>query len=253
VEPRSLEAELDPVLVVQHQDTCPPALLGEWLVEAGLRLDVRRPDRGEALPSDLGAHAAVLVLGGSMDSFDEAGHPWLADTVALLRLAVVRGVPVLGICLGHQLLARSRGGVVARNPRGRQLGVLPLGWTAAADADPLASGPAGGDVAARCLQWNQDVVVELPPDAVVLAETPAGEPQLVRFAATAWGIQAHPEAGAALARAWADDAADDVDPARADRVVAEVGAAADELVATWRPVAVAFADVVRREAAAVAG
>lgn len=244
------------VLVVQHQDTCPPALLGEWLVGAGLRLDVRRPDRGEPLPADLTDHDALLVLGGSMDSFDEAGHPWLADTVSLLRRAVDDAVPTLGICLGHQLLARASGGVVARNPRGRQVGVLATGWTHAARDDALV-GPvvAGADSSgrpARCLQWNQDVVVELPADAVVLAATQAGEPQVVRFAPRAWGVQAHPEADQALARAWADDAvANDVanvDRDRAEQTVADVGAAAAELTATWRPMADAFAAVVGRAA-----
>ena len=240
------------VLVVQHQDTCPPALLSEWLVAAGLSIDVRRPDRGEALPADTDGHDALLVLGGSMDSFDEAGHPWLADTVTLLRRAVERDVPTLGICLGHQLLAHACGGVVARNPRGRQLGVLPMGWTAEAADDLLVRGAAATDVPARCLQWNQDIVVEMPTAAVVLATTPDGEPQLVRFAPSAWGVQAHPEAGASLASAWAADAASDVDPARAAEVVADVGACADELVATWRPVATGFAELVRRRDRAAA-
>ena len=235
------------ILVVQHQDSCPPALLGRWLNEAGLSLDVRRPDRGDDLPSDLTGHDALLVLGGTMDSFDEAGHSWLVDTVALLRLAVHEAVPTLGVCLGHQLLARACGGLVARNGRGRQLGLMAMGWTEAAHDDALL-GRLVADAApgrgARGLQWNQDIVVELPADAVVLARTSAGEPQVVRFAPRAWGIQAHPEVDEHVARGWADDAASDVVPAEADRVVADVAAAADELRDTWRPVATRFADLV---------
>ncbi|CAN5420021.1 hypothetical protein BH09ACT12_BH09ACT12_33690 [soil metagenome] len=128
------------VLVVQHEETCPPALLGRWLLDAGLSLDVRRPDLGEALPDDLAGHDVLMVLGGSMDADDESGYPWLADTVELLRAAVRDGVPTLGVCLGHQLLARACGGIVARNPRGRQLGVLPMGWTDTARADLLVGG-----------------------------------------------------------------------------------------------------------------
>ncbi|WP_323793260.1 type 1 glutamine amidotransferase, partial [Nocardioides sp.] len=186
------------VLVVQHQDSCPPALIGEWLTEAGLVLDVRRPDLGEDLPDDLEAHDALLVLGGAMDAVDEAGHPWLTTTVSLLRRAVAEEVPTWGVCLGHQLLARACGGVVDRNPRGRQVGVLPMGWTPAAAEDLLVGDLAAAATAARCLQWNQDIVVEVPSSAVVLARTAADEPQVVRFAPRAWGVQAHPEAGPSL-------------------------------------------------------
>lgn len=239
------------VLVVQHEDSCPPALLGEWLVGAGLSLDVRRPDRGEALPADLTTHDALVVLGGSMDADDEAGHPWLSDTVVLLRLAVDGGLPTLGVCLGHQLLARAGGGVVGRNPRGRQLGLLPMGWAAEASADRLVGTlammtPAASGSPARCLQWNRDIVVGVPQPAVVLAQTAAGEPQVVRFAPLAWGIQAHPEVDRALMELWVDDAADDeVDDVQ--HLVNEVDTHADELATTWRPVAERFAALIVSE------
>src|SRR4051794_37184949 len=100
------------VLVVQHQDDCPPALVGEWLVEVGCRLDVRRPYAGDALPETLAEHGALLVLGGSMGAADDADHPWLAPTKDLVRDAAGRRTPTLGICLGHQLIAVALGGEV---------------------------------------------------------------------------------------------------------------------------------------------
>ncbi|CAN5420249.1 hypothetical protein BH09ACT12_BH09ACT12_33700 [soil metagenome] len=95
------------------------------------------------------------------------------------------------------------------------------------------------------MQWNQDIVVELPDDAVVLAQTPAGEPQFVRFARFAWGIQAHPEVDRALVQGWADTAAPDVVPEIAEGAFADVAAATHELEATWRPMAEALAGVAR--------
>ena len=81
------------VLVVQHQDDCPPALVGDWLTEAGAELDVRRPYAGDALPTDLTGHDAFVVLGGSMGANDDDDHPWLrADQAArsATRSSVVR-------------------------------------------------------------------------------------------------------------------------------------------------------------------
>ena len=232
-----------PVLVVQHEDACPPAWVGEWLVEAGLELDVRRPYAGEPLPRDLSGHAGLLVLGGAMDADDDAGHPWLAEVKELLRDAAGRSVPTLGICLGHQLCAAALGGRVERNPRGQQIGVLDVGWTDAAADDPLTGGlprPAGA------VQWNNDIVVEAPPGTVVLAATPTGELQAARFAPRMWGLQWHPEAGEAVVSVWADSGRDDA-AARGvdlDAYVRDVAAATDRLRETWVLLARRFAELV---------
>ena len=114
------------VLVVEHEDKCPPALVGDWLVEAGCALEVRRPYAGDDLP-DLTAYDAFLVLGGPMGAGDDAKHGWLGPVKERVRDAVATGLPTLGICLGHQLIAVALGGTVERNPRGQQLGLLPVG------------------------------------------------------------------------------------------------------------------------------
>src|SRR5689334_19811156 len=108
-----------PILVVQHQDDCPPALVGEWLLAEGRELDVRRPYAGDELPADLTEHGALVVLGGSMGAHDDDTHPWLGPSKELVREAATQGTPTLGICLGHQLAAVALGGVVRPNPRGQ--------------------------------------------------------------------------------------------------------------------------------------
>lgn len=108
------------ILAVEHEESCPPALVGEWLAEAGCTLEVCRPYVGDALP-DLTSYDGVLVLGGEMGANDDDTHAWLAPLKAGIRDAVAAGTPLFGICLGHQLVAAAlpEGAVVlARTPGG---------------------------------------------------------------------------------------------------------------------------------------
>src|SRR5690242_11957185 len=185
--------------------------MGEWLTEAGLVVHVRRPYAGDALPRDLRGHAGMVVLGGEMGAYDDAAHPWLTEVKDLCRTAVATGTPVLGICLGHQLLAVALGGEVARGPHGQQIGVLEVGWTPEAYVDPLLAPVAALDDA-PAVQWNNDVVTRLPDGATALARTPRGELQAARFGSAAWGVQWHPEAGVDIIRTWAPPATGCVAP-----------------------------------------
>lgn len=228
------------ILVVQHQEDCPPALVGRWLLAGGCELDVRHPYAGDDLPADLGEHDALLVLGGSMGADDDA-HAWLPVTRELIRTAAAEEKPVLGICLGHQLAAAALGGTVEVNRHGRQFGVLPIGWTDAAAEDPVV-----GSRPARAIHWNNDVVTDLPPGAVPLAHAPDGTVQVARFAATVWGVQPHPEVDDAIVARWAADERDEIGADLVDRALVEMERAGPELAAAWQPVAAAFLRVVFR-------
>ncbi len=226
------------ILVVQHQDDCPPALVGEWLVEAGCRLDVRRPYAGDALPDDLSGHDAFLVLGGSMGAHDDDDHPWLPATRALVRDAVERRTPTLGICLGHQLVAVALGGTSERNPAGQMLGLQELGWTDEVTADDLLRVVAS---TRRGIFWNDDIVSRVPEGTVTLAQTPDGQLQAARFAPTVWGVQLHPEVDEAILRAWAEEDPDRYAEGVLEDVLGRIAAASHELVAGWRPLAQSLA------------
>lgn len=222
--------------------------MGEWLEEDGCVLDVRRPHAGDELPADLEGHRSLLVLGGPMDADADEQHPWLVPARRLLAVAARERVPALGICLGHQMAALAFGGAVHKNPRGQQIGVLEVGWWPAAKEDPLLGAVTGARVA---VQWNNDVVSDVPPGAVVLAATPDAEVQAARFAPTVWGVQWHPEVGEEIVALWAADdraaaAAKGID---VDERLAQVAAARDELRDSWRPLARAFAAMTRETAA----
>ncbi|MEP6629799.1 MAG: type 1 glutamine amidotransferase [Lapillicoccus sp.] len=237
-----------PVLVVQHEPECPPGLVGAGLAEAGLALDVVHPYAGAALPSDLAGHAGLVVLGGHMGANDEDAYPWLSATKALVRAAAATEVPVLGICLGHQLAAVALGGEVRANPGGVRRGVLDMGWVPAAAFDPVTAG-----CGARAVHWHHDIVTRAPEGTQELARAATGELTAARYAPTVWGVQCHPEADPGIVAGWAargrsEAGADRGEVVRVDVALVEVEQAADALRAAWRPLATSFADRVREGA-----
>ena len=235
------------VAVVQHTAVCPPGRVGDWLTAQGCRLEVFRCFAGDALPASLAPYDGLVVLGGEMGASDDDAHPWLPGTRALLRAAVAGGTPTLAVCLGLQLLAVACGGRVAPSPTGPQIGVRALEPEPAAGTDPLLGAVAAG---APAVHWNNDLVVETPPAATVLART-AGTVQALRLGASVWGVQFHPEVDVATLRLWADAdvAAGLLDAQLAADQLATVAAVDAELVRTWRAVTGRFAEVLRSAAA----
>jgi GMP synthase (glutamine-hydrolysing) len=160
---------------------------GPPLAAAGASLDERRLLAGDALPA-VEEFDGIVAFGGEQSVRDIARNPLLRAEAELLRDAVERGVPVLGVCLGAQLLAHALGGSVARLPR-RLVAWAPIEPLPAAAGDPvLGSLPAG----AMALHWNEDGF-EPPPGAVELLARPGGSTEGFRYGERAWGVQFHPE------------------------------------------------------------
>ncbi|MEU8620747.1 type 1 glutamine amidotransferase [Streptomyces sp. NPDC048623] len=234
------------MLVVQHEDGAGPGLVGERLRAAGLDVRTVHPWRGEELPRSLDGWAGLLVLGGSANCEDDTAAPWLPRVRALIHEAVTApaAVPVLGICLGGQIMAHALGGRVVRRPQGPELGAVPLRRLPAVDGDPVLGAVPEGALAA---QWHWDEVGELPPGAVPLLAGDDCPFQAFRIGPRAWGVQFHPEVLTGTIAFWA--AADDVhvraagiDPAA---VVGSVRDVEPRLREVWGAVAEAWGAVVR--------
>ncbi len=160
---------------------------------AGLEVRTVEPLAGDPLPSHPEVSGA-LVMGGPMNVDEVERYPGLAAEREWLAEAVRREMPVLGICLGAQLLARALG-AEARPGEGAEIGFAPVEIHDAAD-------PIVGALAPRTtvLHWHGDVF-ELPDGAVRLASSAKTELQAFRHG-DAWGVVFHPEADASLVDAW---------------------------------------------------
>jgi GMP synthase (glutamine-hydrolysing) len=169
---------------------------GPALRSSGAELDERRLLNGDPLPA-ADEPDGIVVLGGDQSVRDIDRDPLLMAEAELVRDAAVRGVPVLGVCLGAQLLAHAFGGRVARLPR-RMVAWAPIEPLPAAAGDPvLGSLPAG----AMALHWNEDGF-EPPAGAVELLRRPGDSGEGFRYGDRAWGVQFHPEVDPESLEGW---------------------------------------------------
>jgi GMP synthase-like glutamine amidotransferase len=189
------------VLVVEHEDGTGPGQFGERLTEQGLVIDLCRPWAGDTLPRTLDAHDGLLVLGGSMGPYDEEQASWLPEVRKLLRQAVTRDLPTLGICLGMELLTVACGGEV-RHAALPEVGLNDLTFHQAAFTDPLFARLVNQDKWLRAVQWHWEETATLPDGAVPLLTSERCTHQAYRIGTAVWGVQFHPEVLADDIRTW---------------------------------------------------
>jgi GMP synthase (glutamine-hydrolysing) len=232
------------LLVVVPSESDPPALLGEWLRDAGLDLDERHVRAGDELPSTLDGFDGLLVLGGPQSATDSPEQsPELVGVRALLSQALAADLPTLAVCLGAQLLADVGGGTVRLGVDGPEVGATLVAKRDAADSDPLFRAlPLSPDV----LQWHHDEISQLPSGATLLASNPFYENQAFRVGRQVYGVQFHIETTPEIVRAWAESDPEGVDasPHDLDTICARAEAAQPDLEEVWAPFAARFAELV---------
>jgi GMP synthase-like glutamine amidotransferase len=219
-------------LVIENDPTDDIRRLGEWLTEAGLWLDVKRPHRDEPLPETLDGYSALIVLGGEQSAYEPIS--WFPRSESLLRKGVRHRVPTLGICLGGQLLAQAHGGRVEESAAGPEIGAKLVAKRDIAAADPL-FGPV--PFAPDVIQYHHDEITILPAGAVLLAASTHYPHQAFRIGELAWGTQFHIETDTEMFADWA------AKWENADELIAAVDAVQDDVREVWQPFAHRFADL----------
>ena len=192
-----------PALHTRHGDF--PAWFQRGLGLADKELSVVRVDAQEKLPALPQVDAAVITGSGAMVS---ERLDWSERTADWLRAAAQAGLPMLGVCYGHQLLAHALGGRVDYNPRGREIGTVDVECLPAAADDALfGSLPPVFRAQATHLQS----VLVRPSGAVVLARSALDNSQALRYAPRVWGVQFHPEFSVAHMRGYLSERSEIVD------------------------------------------
>jgi GMP synthase (glutamine-hydrolysing) len=200
------------VLVALVSDAEPLGLLEAPLREAGLTIERWYP-AAQPPPDGLGGYAAVIAMGGETNPDQDDRFPWLGAERALLADAVRRELPVLGVCLGAELLAQAAGG------RSDRLAAPAIGWVEVERAPEAAADPLLGALPERFCTFEWHGFGFTPPPGGVLLAAGDGRPQAFRHGERAWGVQFHPEVDAGIVGGWASGApgalrAAGVDPER---------------------------------------
>ncbi|SFK39403.1 glutamine amidotransferase [Methylocapsa palsarum] len=182
------------VLIILHQEHSTAGRLGRLLLTKGYQLDVRRPRFGDPLPATLCDHVGVIIFGGPMSVNDT--DAWIRREIQWIETPLKEEKPLLGICLGAQMLATHLGHCVRPHPQGRvEVGYYPI--------HPTEQGHQVCDCRFpdRVYQWHREGF-ELPKGATLLASGKDFEAQAFRYGPAAYGLQFHPEVTLAMMCRW---------------------------------------------------
>jgi len=213
------------VSILLHAEPETPGLIAEILDRRGVEMETVRGYAGERIPATMNGRDALVVMGGPMGVYDQDRLPFLRDEIGLIRDALRSGKPVLGVCLGSELLAAALGAKVA--PARKE-----IGWYPVTLADGAAHDPLWRDVeqSIDVFHWHGDAF-DLPPGAVPLASSAITPYQAFRHGGAAYGLLFHMEMDEGMVRAMVESFGDELREAGADgdRILAQAPGAVREM------------------------
>jgi GMP synthase (glutamine-hydrolysing) len=190
------------VYVLQHHRVENLGTIAEALEGAALAWQYIRVHEGHPVPREMKGAGGLIVMGGPMAAYQADRYPFLRDEMVLIEQAVTEELPVLGVCLGAQIVATALGARVTRNPAGKEIGWYPVTLSDSALEDRLWRGVAP---TITPFHWHGDIF-ELPTGAVSLASSEKTPCQAFRYGKSVYALQFHievtPESVAAMAAEW---------------------------------------------------
>jgi GMP synthase-like glutamine amidotransferase len=234
------DARVTSALILQHVPTEGPERIATLLAARGVRCETLALHDGVPVPDVIGRDQLLIVMGGPMGVADAGSpkYPFLAGEIALLRRLIARGAPVLGVCLGSQLLAAAAGARVYPNMRkgadGKPVPAREVGWGPIDLHNVAEPALAGLPAQPLVVHWHGDTY-DLPAGAVQLASTPICRHQAFRIG-RAFGLQFHPELERETIATWVREDADYVRGALGPEGGARVLADTDRHYVAARPI-----------------
>ena len=192
------------ILIIKNTGTEGPGTIRDYLIEKGVEYSIADLFDCKTEMPDVRQYSHLVIMGGPMAVYDMEGHGFLSYEAAIIRAFIKTGRPVLGICLGAQMIAYAAGADVYKG------GSTELGWYRAAITDEGMKDPAFSALAlpdeksVEVFQWHADTF-DLPAQAVRLASSEAFPNQAFRYGNNVYALQFHIEVTPAIVREWFKD------------------------------------------------
>lgn len=215
------------ILAIVHQPDAGPGVFAEAIAAAGHGLELWNPAQGEPAPDELRRYGGVVTFGGGVHPDQDDAHPWLTVEKRLLGRVLEQEIPLLGVCLGAELVAQAAGGAIRRS------GTPEIGWYTVKTTDEASKDAVLGSLPAsfEALEWHSYEFV-LPPGAVPLCRSDICL-QAYRCGALAWGIQFHAEVTLQVFESWLSSYDDDPDAVKLGIQPESLAAQTREAIGEW--------------------
>ncbi|HBE44168.1 MAG TPA: GMP synthase [Deltaproteobacteria bacterium] len=188
------------IVIIKHVENEGPGFIGEFFKTERWGIKTIELWKHEPLPDSLDNIAAVVMLGGPMNVYEEERYPFLKEEDRFITKLIIDGIPFLGVCLGAQLLAKSCGGKVIKAPK-KEMGWYEVTLTNEGKHDTLFQG-SGKRI--TVFQWHEDTFL-LPDGIPILARGKRCKNQAFRIGDYAYGLQFHIEVTYEMVKVWMKD------------------------------------------------